>query len=48
MDIYGRPIGIHLNGESTYQTKLGSLCTIAVYALILSYMMLSAVYWSNG
>ena len=48
MDIYGRPIGIHLNGESTYKTKLGSLCTIAVYALILTNMLLGSIYWSNG
>ena len=48
IDIYGRPIGIHLNGASTYKTKLGSLYTIAVYALILSNIMLGAIYWSNG
>lgn len=35
LDIFGHPIGVHYRGRSVYQTKLGALCTILSYALML-------------
>ena len=35
LDIYGHPIGVHLQGDSNYKTRLGSLMTILTYALML-------------
>ena len=33
-DIFGSPIGVHYKGNSSYQTRLGALCTLITYALI--------------
>ena len=34
VDIYGSPIGVHYKGNDSYKTWLGSLCTIAIYVLM--------------
>ena len=34
-DIYGHPIGVNYQGQETYSTNLGCLCTLATLVLIL-------------
>ena len=34
-DIFGHPIGVNYKGDNTFKTRLGALCTIVSYALIL-------------
>ena len=34
-DMYGHVIGVNYRGSGTYQTRLGSLCTLATYILML-------------
>ena len=33
-DIFGHVIGVHYRGRDAYKTKLGALCTLATYVLI--------------
>ena len=33
-DRYGTAIGVHYKGKSSYQTRLGALCSIATYVLM--------------
>ena len=35
LDIYGHPIGVHMGGKGSYQTKFGAFCTIATFVLAL-------------
>ena len=44
-DIFGHRIGVNYKGRDTYQTYLGSICTLAVYVLILiNFLQLSTAY----
>lgn len=38
LDIFGHPVTVFYKGSDTYKTRLGVLCTFAVYTLTLSYM----------
>ena len=45
LDIFGHRIGVNYKGKDTYQTYLGSICTLAVYVLILiNFLQLSIAY----
>ena len=35
LDFYGHPINVLYQGEPVYKTRLGSLCTLVTYVLIL-------------
>ena len=37
IDIFGEPISLSLNGEQTYKTKVGSLCSLVVFTLVIAY-----------
>ena len=39
-DLYGHPIGVTYNGEETYKTWPGAICTLAVYALVMFNLVL--------
>ena len=36
-DIYGQPISIFYKGSDVFQTKMGSLCTLLTYTLLMVY-----------
>ena len=48
MDIYRRPVGINLDGEGTYKTKLGAICTIAAYTIILAFAVMTGIKFVTG
>ena len=33
-DIYGHPISVNFKGKNTYNTWVGVLCTLMVYAIV--------------
>ena len=35
-DIYGHQIGVHYQGSDTFKTKLGALCSILTYTIIIA------------
>ena len=35
LDIYGHPVGVHMGGKGSYQTKFGAFCTIVTFVLAL-------------
>ena len=35
LDIYGHPVSVNHKGQPVFKTRLGSLCTVLTYALIL-------------
>ena len=45
-DMYGSPVSVLYNGKDKYQTKLGSLCTLATLGLVIAFIVaeLQAAY----
>lgn len=47
-DGYGHPVGVHYKGSGTYQTKLGCLCTLVTYCLILVNLVTQTTKFYDG
>ena len=39
LDIYGHPINTHFEGQSTFKTWLGFICTVGLYGIVLQTMI---------
>ena len=48
LDIFGHPIGVNYKGNSTFQTKLGALFTLAVYSLIIINLVTLSTDFMDG
>ena len=48
IDIYGHPIGVHYKGNSTYQTKLGSLVTLFTFVFVTIYAAILVIELRTG
>lgn len=38
LDMYGRPVGVHYNGEDSYKTLLGGFVTLVTQVLATCYL----------
>lgn len=47
-DIYGHVFGVSYRGRSTYQTGLGSLCTLATYVLMVVNLLTLWIAFMDG
>ena len=47
-DMYGHAIGVHYRGSDAYQTRLGALCTLVTYALMLVNLITLSTAFSDG
>ena len=47
-DFYGRKIGVHLNGENSYKTKLGAVCSFVVCVIILTNALVNGIQFYTG
>ena len=47
-DMYGYAIGINYRGSDKYQTKVGSLCTLATYIAVLFNAVLLFTVFTDG
>ena len=48
IDIYGHPIGVHYKGNSTFQTKLGSLMTLFSFVFVTIYAAILVTELTTG
>ena len=46
--MYGHAIGVHYRGSDAYQTRLGALCTIVTYALMLVNLVTLSTAFNDG
>ena len=37
LDIFGQPIGVNYQGESSYKTKVGAFCSLCTLVTMLAY-----------
>lgn len=35
-DIFGAPIGLNYKGENTFSTRIGGLCTLILYTILIN------------
>ena len=47
-DIYGHPIGVNYRGDGSYKTRLGALCTLTTYALIMMNLTILSTAFFDG
>ena len=43
IDKFGQSIGVFYRGSDVFQTKLGALCTLVVFGLVLSYLLFDII-----
>ena len=46
-DIYGHQIGVNYKGGGTFNTRLGALCTLVTYTLMLVNMSGLLIDWAD-
>ena len=39
LDIFGEPVGVNFKGKDTYNTKVGSLFSLAVFTVVCVYSL---------
>ena len=47
-DIYGYAIGVNYRGRGAYQTRLGGLCTLVTYVLIIVNAVSIMIAFNDG
>ena len=47
-DIYGHAVGVNYRGSSSFQTRMGALCTFVTYLLMLTYIINLTVAFNDG
>ena len=47
-DIYGHAVGVNYRGRSSFQTRMGALCTISTYLLLMVNMVNLFIAYNDG
>ena len=47
-DIYGHNIKVHYRGSESFKTRLGALCTLFAYVLIMINIVTSVLIYNDG
>jgi hypothetical protein len=43
VDLYGEKVGVNFKGQSTYNTKMGALVSLALFFLISTYSIIKVI-----